>query len=72
MFFVFVDLYDKHFHVAKLGKFPILVAGSRLKKRKSHSGHGLRMKTLGDMFGLRLLTKKQIYLTKCHYSFKNT
>ena len=40
------------------------------KNNKSHSGHGLRMKITGDMFGLRLLNKKHLYLTICHFSFK--
>ncbi len=34
----------------------------QVKNKKSHSGHGLRIKT-GDMLGLRLLNKKHIYLT---------
>ncbi len=42
----------------------------QVKNEKSHSEHGLRMKTLGDMFGLRLLNKKHLYLIKCHFSFK--
>ena len=42
----------------------------QVKNKKSHSWHGLRIKTSGDMLGLRLLNKKHIYLTKCHFSFK--
>jgi hypothetical protein len=38
--------------------------------KKSHAGHSVRMKTWGDMFDLRLLNKKHLYLTECHFSFK--
>jgi hypothetical protein len=34
----------------------------QVKNKKSHLGHGLRIKTSGDMFGLRLLNKKHLYL----------
>jgi hypothetical protein len=42
----------------------------QVKNEKSHLEHGLRMKILGDMLGLRLLNKKHLYLIKCHFSFK--
>jgi hypothetical protein len=49
---------------------PIKTMVEQGKNKKSHSEHGLRMMISRDMFGLRLLNKKHLWLTKCHFSLK--